>query len=86
MAECGRTTPAGVETVLCTRVYEAGQLGKLESGSVDCVKPLDETGEAPEEKEETAPDLSDAKELEKLRGSLPPEAHSVFDQAVQPKK
>jgi hypothetical protein len=85
MAECGKTVPPGVETVLCIKPYEHGQLGKLESGTVDCVKPLAEAGEAAEEKEEAAPDLSDPKELEKLRESLPPEGRKIFDQAAQPK-
>jgi hypothetical protein len=85
-AECGKTVPPGVETVLCSKVYEGGQLGKQVSGTVDCVKPLAAEEETPAEKEEEAPNLSDPKVLENLRNGLPPEGQKIFDQAVKPKE
>jgi hypothetical protein len=84
MAECGKTVPPGVETVLCSKVYERGQLGKQVSGTVDCIKTLAAEEETAAEKDEEAPDLSDPKVLEKLRQSVPAGGQKIFDQAVKP--
>lgn len=73
---CAKTVAAGgVQTEICSKIYESGSLAEIVGGKVQCMRPLAETAAAADADE----DIAKTTDPGHLRAALSPEARQRPD-------